>query len=459
MSWYLVTLVVFTLGLLSKPMLVTLPFVLLLLDYWPLGRFGPESAIGNAQPAQESPNCSVQSPKPAQPTRTLKIQAPTSAISRLLPLLIEKLPFFLLAAASSVITFVAQKHGGAVASLDAIPFSARLENALVAYGHYFLKAFGPVHLSPIYPHPTQWPGLLVAGSAALLLAVSSIAFAWRRRFPFLLTGWLWFLGTLIPVIGIVQVGNQAFADRYTYIPLVGIFLALGWLAEAITRHFRIPNLLAASVLAGWVGLLAWTTARELPLWKNTGSLFQRALALDRNNVQALYGLGAYYVDTGRLEDGKRRLLEAVHLKPAYAEALATLGNTLEGQGQYAEAVHFYESALKAQPDQAGVLNNLAWLRAACADPGFRDGPQAVRLATRACELTDWQKPLFIGTLAAAQAESGEFQRAITTAQRAASLAKSLRLEDIASRNNELIALYLQGKAAHGTPPQARAKTP
>ena len=141
------------------------------------------------------------------------------------------------------------------------------------------------------------------------------------------------------------------------------------------------------------------------------------------------------------------------MQPAFPEALGAMGNLLDGQGQYADAIRFYESALKAQPSHAGVLNNLAWLRASCPEAAFRDGPQAVRLAKRACELTHDQKPLFIGTLAAAQAEAGDFQAAIITAERAAALAKSLRLEEIASRNRQLIELYRQGKGAHGSPPK------
>jgi len=194
--------------------------------------------------------------------------------------------------------------------------------------------------------------------------------------------------------------------------------------------------------------LAWRTREQLPTWKDTGALFGRALAVNPNNVQALYGLGAHLVDMGRFDEGKRYLEEALRLRPAYPEALGAMASTLDGQGKYEEAIRFYQAALKAQPDQDGALNNLAWLLASCPDAAFRNGPEAVRLATRACELTGYGKPLVIGTLAAAQAEAGDFPAAIATAERAAALATTLRLEEVAARNRELIQLYRRGQPFH-----------
>src|ERR1035437_2354042 len=295
---------------------------------------------------------------------------------------------------------------------------------------------------------------------------------------------------LVPVIGIVQVGSQAFADRYTYLPVVGLLIALVWFgAEAIqpspktpraysgtttgARTFvsaasaerpRVPTnsqailpierccgqecprsgVLPAILALALLATLAWRTHEQLRNRKDTRALFSRALALDPNNVQALYGLGAYMVDSGRIEEGKRLLEEAIRLQPAYPEALGAMASLFDSQGKYEEAIRFYQAALKAQPDQEVVLNNLAWLLASCPDAAFRNGPEAVRLATRACELTGYTRPLLIGTLAAAHAEADDFPAAIATAERAAALATTLRLEDVAARNRELLQLYRQG---------------
>jgi tetratricopeptide (TPR) repeat protein len=351
------------------------------------------------------------------------------------------------------VTFLAQKAGGAVASFAIIPLDARIANAAVAYVQYLAKLFWPVNLSPIYLHPDHWGFWPVTGAAAGLVLLTAAVWRGRRRFPYALMGWLWFLGMLVPVIGIVQVGSQAFADRYTYLPLLGIMVALVWLgAEAIRPLAKaspvvrsvLPAVLALALLAS----LAWRTREQLANWKGTGALFSHALEVTPNNVQALYGLGAYMVDSGRIDEGKRLLEKAIDLQPAYPEALGTMATILDGQGKYAEAIRFYQAALKAQPDQEGVLNNLAWLLATCPDTAFRNGPEAVRLATRACELTRYAKPLLVGTLAAAQAEAGDFPAAIATAQRAAALATALRLEDIAAKNRELIQLYRQGRPFH-----------
>jgi Tfp pilus assembly protein PilF len=407
-----------------KPMLVTLPFLLLLLDYWPLGRIAERGV------------------RSAESRITHHVSRFTFHVPRIT--LLEKLPFFALSAGSCIITFLAQKRGGAVTSFAMLPLDARLANAVVAYVQYLAKLFWPVNLSPIHLHPDRWEPWLVTGAAVVLVLLSAAVWRGRHRFPYALMGWLWYLGMLVPVIGIVQVGSQAFADRYTYLPLMGIMVALVWLGAEATVKRMLPAVLSLALLA----TLAWRTREQLPTWKDTGALFGHALAVTPNNVQALYGLGAHLVDIGRLDEGKRFLEEAIRLRPAYPEALGTMASTLDGQGKYEEAIRFYQAALNAQPDQDGILNNLAWLLASCPDAAFRNGPEAVRLATRACELTGYAKPLVIGTLAAAQAEAGDFPAAIATAERAATLATALRLQEVAARNRELIQLYRQRQPFH-----------
>jgi protein O-mannosyl-transferase len=394
------------------------------------------------------------------------------------------------------------RRTGAVASFEVLPLASRLANAVVAYAQYLAKFFWLARLSPIYPFVRHWTWPPVAGAAALLLLLTGAAWYCRRRFPFLLVGWLWYLGTLVPVIGIVQVGSQAFADRYTYLPLIGIMIATAWLGAEILKprmnmdehrfedkdkkqnelrtsspHVSsspfppfppvkspirvypcssvVKSVCVALFSLSLLTALAWRTTQQLPYWRDTSTLFRRVLALYPHNVQATYGLGSDLVDNGQIEAGKRLLEEAIRLEPRYPDALGSLANLLDAQGDYAGAIHFYDAGLKAQPNHAGILNNLAWLRASCTNAAFRDGPEAVRLATRACELTGYNKPLFIGTLAAAQAEAGDFPSAIVTAERAAALATSLKLEDTAAKNRELIEQYRRGFAAHGGPPKGQ----
>jgi protein O-mannosyl-transferase len=721
--FYLLSLLFFSLGLMSKPMLVTWPFVMLLLDYWPLGRMqnaegrrqrtedggqttgdtstlrSPPSAVvlgrtsttedgqhatpvlrsGTAEGGRYTQHVSGLTPQSQIANRKSQIlSAPQSQIANHksqipFPLLVEKLPFLALSALSCVITMVVQRR--AMTAVESLPLEARVANAVISYGRYLGKLFWPTDLAVYYPHPGQWPlgQVMLAGGA--ILGLSVVVWVLWRRFPYLLVGWLWFLGTLVPVIGLVQVGAQAMADRYTYLPSIGVLILAVWGACELVQgkvegrrqneegktmkeqpgarlhpssfilHPSPHGTRAQSQIANrksqillWVAggaaiLLCFVLSRQqVGYWKESETLFRHALAVTKDNwlahinlgialhekgqldaalsqlqeaarlkpnhadacsnlgvvldeegqtdeairqlqkairlkpdhtdahynlgnvlarkgqtaeairqfqqalrlkpdnpaarnnlglalarqgqtdeaisqfqealrlkpdhadahlnlgnalagkgqldgaisqfqetlrlkpdyAQAHFNLGVVLAKRGQVDEAARQFQEAVRLKPDFAEARNNLGylqaqhlkalgaraDNLDGQGNCAEAIRFYQAALKAQPDQESALNNLAWLLATCSDAALRNGPEAVRLATRACQLTSYTQPLLIGTLAAAQAEAGDFQAAIASAERAAALASTLHLEEIAAKNRELIQLYRQGQPFH-----------
>jgi protein O-mannosyl-transferase len=325
--FYLLSICFFALGLMSKPMLVTLPFVLLLLDYWPLGRMQNVDASGTRNAA-----------------RTL------------LRLFLEKLPFFALVAASSLVTFIVQRRGGAVST--ALSPYARVANALVAYVRYIRKMFWPSDLSVLYPHPGHWPAWEVAGAVALLLAICAVAILLGRRRPYLVVGWLWFCGTLVPVIGLVQVGIQSMADRYTYLPLIGVFIMLVWgIAEWLpNRPWRTQVLATLSLLV--LAACTLLTARQIQFWRNSEALFRHAVKVTQDNYLAYNNLGFYLNGQGRKTEAIENYQQALRINPVYEDALNNLGYALAEQKKYLEAIPLYEAALRVRPNHVEVHNNL-----------------------------------------------------------------------------------------------------
>jgi tetratricopeptide (TPR) repeat protein len=633
--FYAFSLVFFALGLLSKPMIVTLPLVLLLLDYWPLARF--------------------------------PLSTHNSKLKTLTPLLLEKLPFVLLAALTGWITLQAAQGNGWMPSAARVPVPDRLANATLSYARYLLEVFWPGDLAVYYPLPPTVSDEAVVGAAVLLVGISVAAFWLAARRPYLAVGWLWYLTTLLPVIGLIQLAGYSHADRYTYVPLIGVFVGLSWGVGELMSRWR--GLARACAIAGiGVVMLFWfVEARwQLACWQNSEILSRHALAATRDNwlahnnlasalkekgqideaiphyqealrlrpdlpdaynnlgtaladkgqtdeairqfqealrvkpdnlpalnnlgnalaekgqldeairqfqeairvnpghAEAHYNLGRVFGRKGQLDEAINQFQEAIRLKPGFAEAhdnlgsalgrkgqldeairqfqetlrlkpddaqahnnlgsafyhqgrtpeaiaqfnealhlkpndpqahnnlgvalakngqkdeairqyeevlrlkpndaqarnnlasllaerpeaLAAMASALERQGRYAEAIRLYQAALKTKPDQEGILNNFAWLLASCPDASLRNGPEAVRLATRACELSGYTKPLLIGTLAAAQAEAGDFPAAIATAEKAEALATTLGQDKLAARNHELIQLYRQGQPFH-----------
>jgi Flp pilus assembly protein TadD len=326
---YLMVLLFFILGLMAKPMVVTLPFVLLLLDYWPLGRFRLGIADGNR-----------------------------SSHKVMLHLVREKIPFFFLAVISSVVTFFAQQTGGAVTSLHDITLDVRITNAVVIYISYIWKMIWPYRLAVFYPHPGLRPWWEVAGACLSLAAISLLALRVARRHPYFAVGWLWYIGTLVPVIGLVQIGGQGMADRYTYVPLIGIFLILVWgIPEILAERTRSPSLLSAVTVVLLVALMAtsWVQVRH---WKDSTMLFEHALAVTSNNYLAHDNLGFELASEGEYEEAIRHHSKAVRINPEYPNAQYNLGAALAARGDFEAAILHYREALRLQPGWARVHNDL-----------------------------------------------------------------------------------------------------
>ena len=363
-------------GLLAKQMAVTLPFLLLLLDYWPLGRLRPAEAPVITPKAEEAPGRKIRKGKekpmtpPAQPPN-LKEQVAPSAVDwrRLLPLVREKAPLFALAAAAGIMILWVQMETGIVKSAVQYPLPARIENALFSYAAYLVKMVLPIHLAIFYPHPgTALPFWQVGGAALLLLLIT--LFVLRSRRPYLLTGWFWYLGTLVPVIGLVQVGIQGMADRYTYVPLIGIFIMIAWgLAEwADGRTSRKAVLLPAA--ASGLLALAILTGFQVRTWQNSTTLYSHAAAVTSGNDWAEYNLGLALAGEGRLDEALPHFQEAVRLRPGYADAYLNIGVVQALRGDPNGASAHFARVLEIDPDHVEARRNVAL---ACLGRGDLDG--------------------------------------------------------------------------------------
>jgi len=322
---YGLALVFFFLSLMSKPMMVTLPCVLLLLDYWPLKRWKRECLWG---------------------------------------LLVEKAPFFLLSAIVSVVTYITQKNADMMSNILtglSLSFGARLENALVSYGRYLGKLFWPVDLGALYPYPDHWPTQKILLAGLLVLSLSVLVFVLRRRQPYLPTGWLWYLGTLVPVLGLVPVGAQAMADRYLYIPSIGILIIVVWGTCQMTRgwHYQGIGLGAAGGVLALVCIVL--TRHQIGYWKDDVSVWQRAIAVTGNNYDAHDMLGRAFGVRERMDEAIREFQEVVRLNPGFAEAQNSLGRAWEAKGRVNEAMACYQKALEVRPDYTVAQINLGAL--------------------------------------------------------------------------------------------------
>jgi Flp pilus assembly protein TadD len=413
---YAAVLLFFALGLMAKQMLVTLPLVLLLLDFWPLGRvgIGPNPAGGWA-PARDG----------------------WATAGRLVW---EKLPLLALAAASSIATFVIHQRGGAVIILSAIPLQLRIENALVSYVVYIGKMLWPAGLAVLYPYPQSLSAWSVAVAFVTLTGIS-VAVIWAApRRPYLPVGWFWYLGTLVPVIGLIQVGDQAIADRYTYIPLIGLFIIVAWgvpdlLVRWPLRRVVLPKI-ALPAAACLVILACAITARgQLEYWEDSTTLWTHTLAVTTRNNIAHNNLGATLADQGKTDEAIAHYSEALRIKSDYADAHNNLGVALADQGKLDEAIAHYSEALRIKPGYSDAHSNLG---IALADQGNLD--EAIAQFTEALRINPDSAKAH-NNLGVALASQGKLDEAI------AQFTEALQVKpDYAdARNNLELALARRGK--------------
>ena len=341
LSRYLLLVLFFGLGLMTKPMLVTLPCVLLLLDYWPLGRldFGQ-----------------------SKDSRSVQLRASSlSGSLRMLPhvVILEKVPLFILSGVAAYMTSLSAQRIGTTISTEFVPIKLRIAHGLVSYLSYGAKMVWPQNLAVFYPYPHDVPVWQSAGAAALLIGISLLVFRWARKAPYLVTGWLWYLGTLLPVIGLKQMGLwPAMADRFAYVPLIGLFIMIAWGIPELLARYPFKRIVLPLAAAGISVSLMLVSCLQVRYWRNSVLLYEHALAVTENNYLAHNNLGTVLEKIGKLDEATVHYAEAVRIKPDYAVAHNNLGEIKARQGMVKEAMSHYYQALKSKPDYAKPYNNL-----------------------------------------------------------------------------------------------------
>lgn len=533
---YLPMLFVYALGLMSKPMVATLPFALLLLDYWPLCRINLTHSVGNNQ-------------KPTEPNNT-RFQK-----SRALHLVLEKIPMFMLSALCIFLSSLAVQRLGSVISTASVPMTLRIENALVSYISYIAKMIWPHNLAVYYPFPQTLPLWQVAGAGLLLVCISFLVLLKVRSKPYLAVGWFWYIGTLVPVVGLVQAGLwPAIADRFTYVPFIGLFIIIAWGVPDLFDQWHYREIKLSILAAAFFATLAATTYQQVGYWRNSITLFEHALDVTTNNYIAHQKLGEalklqnknaaaanHYLealrikpdmfatqlflgmllrDEGELNKAINHLSKALRLKPDRSEPYYELGVTLEKQGDFdgairhylealrikpdlakaqnnlgiilarqkkdkeaifhfheairidsdytdsyfnlavmyanqkkiEKAIRYYKKALYLNPNMAQALYNLSWILISSEDKKFRNGEEAVKLTERLCKITQNHQWLALDALAAAYAETGRFDKAVSVAQKALELALKQGSNELVLGIKKRLILYQNGcpyrKTAH-----------
>jgi protein O-mannosyl-transferase len=333
-GWYTGALLFFVLGLMSKAMLVTLPFVLLLWDLWPL--------------------------------RRMDVRTPRWWMdwARWRGLLLDKLPFVAFTVAVMSLTLLAPHGDEDLVSIVQLPLSERVENAFVSYARYLAKTFWPTDLAVFYPHPEQWPPLVFATAAAVVLIVTAFAVGTFKRWPWLSIGWFWFVGTLVPVSGIVQIGGQSMADRFTYVPSIGLFIAIVWTVRELVLGHRALMAFAVSAAAATIVASGVVTYRQAGYWKDSERLFTRAVSVTPPNAFILNSMGNVLARQGRIVEAMEKFNAALKLAPDDFRAWAYIGNIYARDGKFDAAIEHFRAALRHRPNSAQMHYNLGLALAA-----------------------------------------------------------------------------------------------
>jgi tetratricopeptide (TPR) repeat protein len=395
--WYLLAIGSFCLGLMSKPMIVTLPFCLLLLDYWPLGRWQRKASL--ASPGNRK-----------KPTKQIRKDLSPGDLIR------EKIPFLVLSAASIVVTYVAQSRERAVIGFDGFPTFMRVANAVVSYVTYLHQFLWPRGLAVFYPHPSIFVPWQVFLDFVLLLVITILVIRGAARHPYLPVGWFWFFGTLAPVIGLVQVGMQSRADRYMYVPMIGLCILAAWGVPDLLRHFQFSRKSALGIAAGAVlGGCLVTTWMQLQHWKNTWTLFTHALDVTVGNYVAHSAIGSEFVRQGRIDEAVTHYSEALRLWPGYFVVHNNLGIILAQRGRTHEAIDHYLASLRFNPRSAETHVNLG---SALLDVGETE--KALEHFREAVRLDPNSAGAYNG-LGIAQSNLGQWQEALSSLTQAVHL--------------------------------------
>ena len=430
-SRYLVLSLALIGGLMSKATFVTVPVVLLLLDYWPLQRW--PGAGGEEQGIVST----------AQPLN------PSTSLSRLV---FEKAPLVALSLAASAVTVFVQTE--TMASLDQLAFLPRLKNAAVSIVIYLRQMFWPADLAVFYPHPRdQLNTGIVLGSVCLIVAITALAILLRRKHPYILVGWFWYLILLFPVLGFFQSGLQGRADRFTYLPHIGITIAVTWTITDLAHRWRYRNAILASAAACLIVALTICAWKQTTYWQDSVSLWKEALTVTSNSQITHQNLAAALWAHGDTEEAKKqsRIGNIIHAEatvkdfPSNVAARDSLGALLIQDGDVRGAITQWEASLQVDPNDGNARNNLAWIFATYPDDSIRNGRRAVELAQSASMLPGGDTPIVLRTLAAAHAEIGDFSEAIEIAQHAVELAESMGNYSLAQTLQHELDLYQQDK--------------